>query len=454
MQLVSINPATGQVLNSYDELSALELSARLARAAAAFKIHKRSSFSEREGSVRRLAQLLETSRDVHARRMTEEMGKTLASALAEVDKCVTTCRHYADHARVYLVDESIATDAALSYVRHLPLGPVLGVMPWNFPYWQVFRWAVPTVMAGNVVLLKHSSNVSGCSLAIQEAFLEAGFAEGVFQSLLINSNRVAGVIADSRVVALSLTGSDAAGAAVATQAGAHLKKCVLELGGSDPFIVMPSANLDGAIAAAVSARIINNGQSCIAAKRFIVHEDCYAKFLERFVERFAALKVGDPLQPGTDVGPLATAAGRDHIEQQVQQAVAGGARLLCGGKRGDIAGFFYLPTVLVEIPPSAAIHQQEVFGPVALVYRVASIDAAIRLANHTPYGLASSVWTQDESEQRQFIEELEAGLTFVNASVASDPRLPFGGVKSSGYGRELGRHGILEFVNAKTVYVR
>jgi succinate-semialdehyde dehydrogenase/glutarate-semialdehyde dehydrogenase len=454
MSLISRNPATGQVLSTHEELSESELEVRLVRAAAASRLQRQSALSERACSMIRVAELLERNRAEHARRMTEEMGKTLVSALAEVDKCAGTCRHYAEHAAEYLADQSVTTEAKRSYVRHLPLGPILGVMPWNFPYWQVIRWAVPAIMAGNVALLKHSSNVSGCSLALEKLFIEAGFREGVFQSLLLNSSRVNRVIADERVMAVSLTGSEAAGAAVAAVAGAHIKKCVLELGGSDPFIIMPSAHLDTAIPAAVSARIINNGQSCIAAKRFIVHESCYANFLAGFVQRFESLKVGDPMLPDVDVGPIATEAGLDQLEQQVARAKNEGAHVLCGGKRIASAGYFYMPTVIADIPADAAISREEVFGPVALVYRVDGLESAIRLANDSPYGLASSVWTEDESEQRRFIEELEVGLTFVNAMVASDPRLPFGGVKKSGYGRELGAQGILEFVNSKTVYVR
>ncbi len=450
--LVSRNPATGQVIGTYEQLSDSALEARLVRAAAASKAQRQSAMSDRAVLMIRVAESLERDRAEHARRMTEEMGKTLASALAEVDKCAGTCRHYAEHAAEYLADQRVITEAKSSYVRHLPLGPILGVMPWNFPYWQVIRWAAPTIMAGNVALLKHASNVSRCSLAIEELFTDAGFSEGVFQSLLIGSSRVNRVIADERVMAVSLTGSEAAGAAVAAQAGSQIKKCVLELGGSDPYIIMPSAHLDTAIPTAVSARIINNGQSCIAAKRFIVHAACYDNFIARFVQRFESLKVGDPMQPDVDVGPIATEAGLDQLEQQVARAKSEGARVLCGGKRIESAGYFYTPTVIADIPSNAAINREEVFGPVALVYRVDGIESAIRVANDSPFGLASSVWTQDESEQRRFVEELEAGQTFVNAMVASDPRLPFGGVKKSGYGRELGAQGILEFVNSKTVY--
>ena len=454
MPLTSTNPATGEILGTYEELTDDELESRLARAAATSMRQRRTSVAERARPMLRLAELLERDRLRHARLMTAEMGKTLASALAEADKCAGTCRHYATHAEQYLADRPIATEAERSYVRQLPLGVVLGVMPWNFPYWQVIRWAVPAVMSGNVALLKHASNVTGCSLAIERLFEEAGFDAGVFQSLLIGASRVASVVADARVAAISLTGSDAAGASVAAQAGAHVKKCVLELGGSDPFILMSSAHLDKAVPAAVAARIVNNGQSCIAAKRFIVHEARYTEFIAEFVRRFEALAVGDPTLPDVDVGPLATEAGLAQLERQVADARAAGAKLLCGGERRKGPGYFYPPTIIAEIPAQAAIHREEVFGPVALVYRVGDIDEAIRVANDSPYGLASSVWTEDEAEQARFINELEVGLTFVNSMVASDPRLPFGGVKQSGYGRELGPLGILEFVNSKTVFVR
>ncbi len=454
MPLTSTNPATGEILGTYEELSDDELETRLVRAAAASKKQHRVSIAERARSMIRLADLLERDRERHARLMTAEMGKTLASALAEVAKCAGTCRHFAAHAEQYLSDQPLVTEAKRSYVRHLPLGVVLGVMPWNFPYWQVIRWAVPAIMAGNAALLKHSSNVSGCSLAIEGLFDEAGIGDGLFQSLLVGASRVARIVADERVAAVSLTGSEAAGAAVAAQAGACVKKCVLELGGSDAFILMASAHLDKAVPAAVAARVINNGQSCIAAKRFIVHEARYAEFIADFVRRFEALRVGDPMLPDVNVGPIATEAGLAQLERQVADARAAGAKVLCGGARRMGPGNFYSPTVVVDIPEQAAVNREEVFGPVALVYRARDINEAIRLANDSPYGLASSVWTEDDAEQAQFIDELDVGLTFVNSMVASDPRLPFGGVKQSGYGRELGPQGILEFVNSKTVYVR
>ena len=454
MALLSINPATEETLVTYDELTDAEVEVRLLRARAASDKQRRGSVRDRAHGMRNLAALLTQQRETHARLMTDEMGKTFVSALAEVEKCASTCRHYAEHAEKYLADSLVETEAQSSHVRHLPLGVILGVMPWNFPFWQVIRFAVPALMAGNVALLKHSSNVSGCSLALERLFHDAGFDTGVFQSLLIASSRVDALLSDERIAAVSLTGSEAAGAAVAKKAGSLIKKCVLELGGSDPFIVMPSTHLEEAVPGAVAARIINNGQSCIAAKRFIVHKACYDEFLRQFVHQFEELRVGSPLESSTDVGPIATRSGLEQLEQQVKSATDAGARTACGGKRLPGPGFYYAPTVLADIPIDAAINREEVFGPVALVYRVDDIDAAIRLANSTPFGLASSVWTDDEAEQARFVQELEAGQTFINALVASDPRLPFGGVKRSGYGRELGSLGILEFVNSKTVYIR
>jgi len=452
--LTSTNPATEETIGTYEELSEAELEVKLGRARNAAERQRRSSVRDRAHVIRRLGELLVEQRQSHARLMTQEMGKTLASALAEADKCAATCHHYAENAERYLDDQPISTEARGSYVRHLPLGAILGVMPWNFPYWQVIRWAVPTLMAGNVALLKHASNVSGCALALERLFQSAGFDVGVFQALLLPSSRVGGLVSDDRIAAVSLTGSEAAGAAVAATAGAHVKKCVLELGGSDPFIVMPSCELAQAVAAAVTARILNNGQSCIAAKRFIVHRACYAEFLREFVRHFEALRVGDPMNSSTDVGPIVNRSGLEQLQAQVDAAKTAGARVACGGRRLDQRGYYYAPTVITDIPVTAAIHQEEVFGPVALVYCVNDLDSAIHLANDTPFGLGSSVWTEDTEEQTRFIQELDAGQTFVNAIVASDPRLPFGGVKHSGYGRELGRAGILEFVNSKTVFVR
>ncbi|TMQ11485.1 MAG: NAD-dependent succinate-semialdehyde dehydrogenase [Deltaproteobacteria bacterium] len=451
--MLSKNPATGDVLARFDELDPHKLEDRLARARAAFARHRRTSFAERAAAMARAGAIMERDKQRLATLMTQEMGKTLTSAIAEAEKCAWVCRYYAENAEHHLADEPVATDAARSYLRCLPLGPVLAVMPWNFPFWQVFRFAAPALMAGNVGLLKHASNVPQCALAIEEVLRGAGFEDGVFQTLLVGSDRVAAIIEDPRVAAVTLTGSEGAGAQVGATAGKVLKKSVLELGGSDPFIVMPSADLDDAAATAVKARCINNGQSCIAAKRFIVHEAVYDAFERRLVAGLERLRVGDPMQRDTELGPLATEQVLDDVSRQVAASVAAGARLLCGGKRIGTRGNFYAPTALADIPDAAPAAREEVFGPVASLFKVKTIDDAIALANRTSFGLGSSVWTRDEAEQRRFIDEIEAGQTFVNAMVASDPRLPFGGVKRSGYGRELSAVGIREFVNLKTVWI-
>jgi len=453
MAMESVNPATGQVVATFEELTDAELEVRLERAESAFRRHRRTSFAERAERLARLADLLEGRADELGRLMTEEMGKPIGAAVAEAKKCALACRYYVEHGEAHLRDEPVDVGGAGAFVRYLPIGPVLAVMPWNFPFWQVIRFAAPAMMAGNVGLLKHASNVPRCALKLEELFLEAGFEEGVFQTLLVGSDRVAGIIDDPRVRAVTLTGSTPAGSAVAERAGKRIKKTVLELGGSDPFVVMPSADLDAAVRTAVQARVINNGQSCIAAKRFIVHEAVYDEFVERYVAAMAALRVGDPLDPATQVGPLATRAIRDGVEQQVRETVAAGAKVRLGAAPLDRPGFYYAPTVLTDIPEGTPARDDEIFGPVASIFRVRDLDEAIRLANASPFGLGSSAWTRDPEEQRRFIDELEAGLTFVNAMVASDPRLPFGGVKASGYGRELAREGIREFVNAKTVWV-
>jgi succinate-semialdehyde dehydrogenase / glutarate-semialdehyde dehydrogenase len=402
----------------------------------------------------RAARILDDEKERWARLMTTEMGKPLGAARSEAEKCAWVCRYYAEHAERLLAPRPVDVGgSARGEVHFLPLGAVLAVMPWNFPFWQVFRFAAPGLMAGNVGLLKHASNVPQCALAIEEIFTRAGFEEGVFQALLVGSDAVAGMLDDERVAAATLTGSTPAGQSVAERAGRNLKKTVLELGGSDPFIVMPSADLDAAARTAAKARCINNGQSCIAAKRFIVHEAVADDFERRFVAAMEALRVGDPMADGTDVGPLATAAIRDEVDEQVRTSVAAGARLLTGGTRMDGPGFFYPPTILADIPEDAPAYREEVFGPVASLFRVPDADAAIALANDSVFGLGSSVWTRDEGERRRFVAELEAGMTYVNAMVASDPRLPFGGVKQSGYGRELGDFGIHEFVNIKTVWI-
>ena len=453
MTLRSVNPATGQLIASFEELSDADLEAALARAEQTFRAYRRTSFAERAARLRNAAQILEDERDTWARLMTEEMGKTYKAALAEAQKCAWACRFFAENGARFLADEAIETDADQSYVRYLPLGPVLAVMPWNFPFWQVMRFAAPALMAGNVGLLKHASNVPRCALALEEIFRRAGFPAGVFQTLLMASARVARVIADERIKAVTLTGSDVAGSKVAGEAGRHIKKAVMELGGSDPFIVLPSANLDAAVATAVTARNINNGQSCIAAKRFIVHERVYDEFERRFVRALARLKVGDPMREDTDVGPLATAQILETVERQVGASIEAGARLLTGGQRLEGPGNFYAVSALADIPRHAPAYREEVFGPVALVFKVRDVAEAIGLANDSDYGLGSSVWTHDEAERVRCIDELEAGATFVNAMVVSDPRLPFGGVKRSGYGRELASEGIREFVNIKAVSI-
>jgi succinate-semialdehyde dehydrogenase / glutarate-semialdehyde dehydrogenase len=453
MKLQSIDPTTGELIESFDEISDEELEAALARAQQTFLTYRRTSFAERAGWLRKAAQILEDEKDKWARRMTEEMGKTYKAAVAEVDKCAWACRYFAENGERFLADEAIETDADKSYVRYLPLGPVLAVMPWNFPFWQVVRFAAPAVMAGNVGLLKHASNVSRCALALEEIFRRAGFPAGAFQTLLMSPKRVARVIADARVKAVTLTGSDLAGSQVAEQAGKHIKKTVMELGGSDPFIVLPSADLGTAVRTAITARNLNNGQSCIAAKRFIVHAQVYDEFERRMVEGLERLKVGDPMREDIDVGPLATAQILETIQRQVDESVKAGARLLTGGKRLDRPGNFYQVSALARIPRDAPAYREEVFGPVALLFKARDLDEAIELANDSDYGLGSSVWTNDEEERRRCVDELEAGATFINAMVVSDPRLPFGGVKRSGYGRELSRQGIREFVNVKAVSV-
>ena len=454
MGIATINPATGETVSTIKSLTDEEIEKRLQRAVEAFAINRRRSFADRASRMRKAADLLESRAEEYGRLITLEMGKPLKAAVAEVEKCAWACRYYADNAERQLADEVIETDADESYVRYQPLGPVLAVMPWNFPFWQVFRFAAPALMAGNVGLLKHSSNVPQSALAIDKVLHDGGFDQGEFQTLLIGSDQVPGLLDDERVKAATLTGSEAAGASVAANAGKMIKKTVLELGGSDPFIVMPSADLDEAVSWGVKARTVNNGQSCIAAKRFILHDSIAAEFEKKFVAAMAALRVGDPFDDATDIGPLATPQTLEDVDRQVRASVEAGARLLTGGKRIGSKGNFYAPTVLSEIPPNAPAAQEETFGPVASLFRVRDFDEAVELANATKFGLASSVWTRDESEAARFDDAIDAGQVFVNAMVASDPRLPFGGVKHSGYGRELGEHGIREFVNAKTVYVR
>ncbi len=454
MPITSINPATGETIKTFESLSESRIDEKLQRAADTFQVYRRTPFAEREVWMTRAAEILETEKNNFARLMTMEMGKPIKAAVGEAEKCAWVCRYYAENARQHLSDKLVETNAKKSYVRFQPLGPVLAVMPWNFPFWQVFRFAAPALMAGNVGLLKHASNVPQCALAIENIFRRAGFPEGAFQTLLIGSGAVPHILEDRRVAAATLTGSEPAGRSVAGIAGKQIKKTVLELGGSDAFIVMPSAELEEAVHTAVKARTINNGQSCIAAKRFIVAAEIYAEFERRFVKEMETLRVGDPFDESTDIGPLATEQVLKDVDEQVKTSVAGGALVLTGGKKLDQPGNFYQPTVLAGIPHDSPAYCEEVFGPVALLFRVNNIDEAIELANATTFGLGSAAWTDDEGEQERFIDELEAGCVFINGMVASDPRLPFGGIKHSGYGRELSEFGIREFVNVKTVWIK
>lgn len=449
----STDPSTGVLLASFDEISDSQLNTKLDASVRAQHAWCRVPVAERAQLLKTAADVLDAECGRWALMMTLEMGKILKSANAEVAKCAWACRYYAEQGADFLQDESIATETAASYVRYLPLGPLLAVMPWNFPFWQVIRFVAPALVAGNSVLLKHSSNVPQCALAIEEVLRLAGAPTGLFQTLLIGSNRVAGVIADDRIAAVTMTGSEAAGRQVAQVAGANIKKCVLELGSNDAFIVMPSADLAKAVSTAVQARVMNNGQSCVAAKRFVIHRDIYPQFEAKFVAQMTALKVGDPQDPATDVGPLATLQTLTDLESQVNASQTLGAHLLCGGQRLDRRGYFYIPAALSQIVPEAPMYSEEVFGPAAALFPVDSLDAAVALVNTSPYGLGSSCWTTEPGEQQQFIDELQTGQTFINSPVASDPRLPFGGVKRSGYGRELGIFGLREFVNAKTVSV-
>jgi succinate-semialdehyde dehydrogenase/glutarate-semialdehyde dehydrogenase len=453
MAIESINPATGETLQSFHELTDLELEKKIAHAARTFKTYRRSALADRRKWMTRAAEILETEKDAFGRMMTLEMGKPLADAAAEAAKCATACRYYVEHAEAILADREITTNARRSYIHFQPVGVVLAVMPWNFPFWQVFRFTAPALMAGNVGLLKHSSNVPQCALAIEDILMRAGFPEGAFQTLLIGSARVAGLLDDPRIAAATLTGSEPAGIQVASAAAKNIKKTVLELGGSDPFIIMPSVDLHKAVATAVKARNINNGQSCIAAKRFLAPASIYPQFEKLFVEGMKALKVGDPMDPATNIGPIATSQGVHELEGQVKRAVSGGARVLCGGTRIARAGNFFEPTVLVGVDRENPVFREEIFGPVAMLFEVKDLDEAIDIANDSPFGLGACAWTDEPGEQARCIEELEAGLVFINGMVASDARLPFGGVKHSGYGRELGPYGMLEFVNAKTVWM-
>jgi len=455
MGIASVNPTTGETIQTFEPLTDAEIEAKLDRAQRAFEQYRQIPMAQRAQWLNHAAEILEQDRDRFGKTMTLEMGKTLASAIAEVEKCASVCRYYAQHGAEFLADVPVQTDAGHSFIRYQPLGLVLAVMPWNFPFWQVFRFAAPALMAGNAGLLKHASNVPQTALAIEKILLQAGFPEGMFQTLLMGADKVADFLADNRVKAATLTGSEPAGVSLAIAAGKQIKKTVLELGGSDPFIVLESSDLDAAASTAVTARMINNGQSCIAAKRFIVVEAVADSFEQRLIEKFQALRIGDPMEASTDIGPLATPGILADLDQQVQTSVEKGARVLVGGHPLSARpGNFYLPTILTDIPPYSPAAQEELFGPVAMLFRVKDIDAAIHLANNTTFGLGASAWTNVPEERDRLVAELEAGAVFINGMVKSDPRLPFGGIKRSGYGRELGIQGIHEFVNVKTVWVK
>jgi succinate-semialdehyde dehydrogenase/glutarate-semialdehyde dehydrogenase len=450
----SINPATAQLERSFSPMSESELEDRIERSRQAFLSFRHTSFKHRKQWLTNAAALCEKEADRLARTITLEMGKPIKAARAEILKCATAFRYYAEGGEALLKPEEIDTGAKSSGVRYYPLGPVLAIMPWNFPFWQTIRFAAPALAAGNVALLKHAPSVPQCALLIEELFRDAGFPPDVFQTLLIDTEQTSKVIADFRVKAVTLTGSDRAGSQVAKQAGEHLKRVVLELGGSDPFIVMPSADLSNAVHTAVEARLINCGQSCIAAKRFIVHESIADEFERMFIALMQSFKVGDPTDENTQMGPLAAKHILDNLERQVRETVRMGARVLTGGNRMQRPGYFFEPTVLTDVPVDSPAYRDEMFGPVAVVFRVKKFEEAMKLANDTKFGLGASIWTRDSGEASRFIDEIESGMAFVNALVASDARLPFGGIKNSGFGRELGAYGMREFVNAKTYVVK
>ncbi|HEX8898428.1 MAG TPA: NAD-dependent succinate-semialdehyde dehydrogenase [Chthoniobacterales bacterium] len=451
MAIASINPATGETVKEFPALDPKQVEEKLATAESTFRSFRKTSFSQRADWLSAAADLLEKDKARLARIMTLEMGKLLRAAEDEIVKCERGCRFYAENAERFLTEQKIETESARNFVRYEPMGPVLAIMPWNFPFWQVFRFGAPALMAGNVALLKHAANVPQCAVAIEDIFRRAGFPEGVFQTLLIETEKVRSVIDDSRVKAVTLTGSERAGSEVASAAARQIKKSVLELGGSDPFIVMPSADLPAAVKTGVAARIQNAGQSCIAAKRFILSDKIYETFVSEFVAKMRALKVGDPLDPATEIGPLASEAILDGVDEQVQKSIEDGAKLLTGGKRIDRPGFFYEPTVIADIPRESPAYREEIFGPVACCFRAKDVAEAIQIANDSSFGLGATAWTNDSMEKELFARELETGMVFINSMVASDPRLPFGGAKRSGFGRELGAEGIREFVNIKTV---
>jgi len=453
MGIATTNPATGQVLKTFEPLTDSEIEEKLRRGAEAFPKFRKLTFAARAAMMNKAADILESEKDCLGRLMTMEMGKTLRSAIEEAAKCAWGCRYYAENAENFLADEVVETGASRSYIHYQPMGVILAVMPWNFPFWQVFRFIAPNLMAGNVGLLKHASNVPQCALKIEDIMLRAGFPEGAFQTLLIGAEQVEPILLDPRVAAATLTGSEGAGVHVGVAAAQNIKKVVLELGGSDPFIVMPSANLDEAVATAVKARCINNGQSCIAAKRFIVADPIADEFERRFVTAMQAVKMGDPMDAATELGPLVNADAVASLHADVQKTVGAGAKVLTGGKPVDRGGYYYEPTVLTNIPKDSPAYKEELFGPVASLFRAKDLDDAIRIANDTRFGLGASAWTNDPVDRERLTNELDAGMVFINKMVASDPRMPFGGVKHSGHGRELGILGVREFTNIKTVWI-
>jgi succinate-semialdehyde dehydrogenase/glutarate-semialdehyde dehydrogenase len=449
--IATINPATGETLKTFNPHTRDDVNDKLDKATRAYREHRLTSFSERSMKMRRAGEILLERKNEIGRLMTLEMGKPIKAAIAEAEKCATACFYYADNAEAILAPREVNATGGQGFIYFQPIGPVLAVMPWNFPFWQVFRFVAPSLMAGNVGLLKHSSNVPQCALEIERVLHDAGFAEGIFQTLLIGSSDVASIIADNRIAAVTLTGSEGAGRSVGEAAGKALKKSVLELGGSDPFIVMPGADIESAAKTAVTARMINNGQSCIAAKRFIVHADIYDDFITRFVNGVTAIKVGNPMDEAVELGPLATEAIRDELAVQVEKTITMGAKALCGGNKIDGQGYYYAPTVLADIPKNSTADDEELFGPVASVWKADDIDHAIDIANSTRFGLGASAWTKNPAERERFIRDIQSGLVFINGMVASEASLPFGGVKDSGYGRELSDFGIMEFVNIKSV---
>jgi succinate-semialdehyde dehydrogenase/glutarate-semialdehyde dehydrogenase len=454
MAIATINPATGQTIKTFEALTDAQVDQKIQKATETFRSFRKLSFADRARMMNRAAEILESEKETLAKLMTTEMGKTYRSAIDEAVKCAWVCRYYAENAERFLADEVVETPASRSFIRYQPMGVVLVIMPWNYPFWQVFRFIAPGLMAGNVGILKHASNVPQCALKIEEILLKAGFPDGAFQTLLIGSSQVDRILDDSRVAAATLTGSEGAGVQVGSGAAKRIKKVVLELGGSDPFIVMPSADLEQAVTTGIKARTANNGQSCIAAKRFIVADQIADKFQREFVAQMEKLKLGDPFDEKTDVGPLANAEAVTSLQADVQASVKAGAKVLTGGKPADRPGSFYLPTVLTDIPKDSPAYREELFGPVASIFRVKNVDEAIRVANDVRFGLGASAWSNDKAEQDRFINELEAGMVFINQMVFSDPRVPFGGVKRSGVGRELSTYGIREFTNVKTVWVK